>query len=457
MPLAPWLLSELRTVFLPRGVPIDFHEDSRLTASQDQNEKFLAYLPHSGFHNQRIAFENALVLARLLNRTLLVPPVYLGNKPIRYVHFDTLYQDLVLSSKIGLQHCSRITSHGFLPLECMDYFTYTQISWDWLVDLRRVKNNQRLRQRWNMTEAWMCQHLNISTADIHFIKDSTPYQYRFLDSQTDVSPSSHKFLESVYILDLMMSTKRLIHIGTLFGSSRLRLKDPTNIAIRGAVRESMSFSNPSLLDAAKSIANTLGPFYLGLHLRLGDGHFKRDAEYNARRIWWRLVHDILDYTEEETVLLEHAFMGRAPALARPSDPFHSDNEQRFTDIRTWGDSSHSLRCQGRLHANPHLLRLNTPIFMSTDAEESNPLFSGFRRAFPCVFYLSDFPAAAAHLDELYNAVDGVKMRQFMLPFLDALVVGHAGKVVGTENSTFSHFVQDVLWRKFHGLAVVQRG
>jgi len=35
--------------------------------------KFLSYLPHSGFHNQRIALENALVLARLLNRTLLVP------------------------------------------------------------------------------------------------------------------------------------------------------------------------------------------------------------------------------------------------------------------------------------------------------------------------------------------------------------------------------------------------
>jgi len=255
----------------------------------------------------------------------------------------------------------------------------------------------------------------------------------------------------------VMSPKRLIHVGTLFGSSRLRLKHPTSIAIRGAIRESMSFACPSLLDAAKLIANALGPSYLGVHLRLGDGHFKRDAEHNARRIWWRLLHHVLNYTEEETVQLEYAFLGGMPALPRPLKSLHGDNVQRFTDIRTWRYPTHVLRCRGRLHASPHLLRLNIPIFMSTDAEESNALLSGFRRAFPCTFYLSDFPTAVTHLDGLYNAIDGVKMRQFMLPFLDALVVGHAEKVVGTENSTFSHFVQDVLWRKFHGLAIVQRG
>src|SRR3954467_8612567 len=40
-----------------------------------ESEKFMTYLPHSGLHNQRIALENAVYLAWVLNRTLIVPPL----------------------------------------------------------------------------------------------------------------------------------------------------------------------------------------------------------------------------------------------------------------------------------------------------------------------------------------------------------------------------------------------
>lgn len=45
---------------------------------KDANARYLSYLPHSGFHNQRIEFQNGLLLAQLLNRTLLVPYVRAG-------------------------------------------------------------------------------------------------------------------------------------------------------------------------------------------------------------------------------------------------------------------------------------------------------------------------------------------------------------------------------------------
>lgn len=35
-------------------------------------EKFIGYLPHSGFHNQRIELQNALLLGKLMNRTVYV-------------------------------------------------------------------------------------------------------------------------------------------------------------------------------------------------------------------------------------------------------------------------------------------------------------------------------------------------------------------------------------------------
>lgn len=39
------------------------------------DEKFLFYAPHSGFSNQLGEFKNAILMAGILNRTLVVPPV----------------------------------------------------------------------------------------------------------------------------------------------------------------------------------------------------------------------------------------------------------------------------------------------------------------------------------------------------------------------------------------------
>lgn len=44
----------------------------------DPDEKFLGFLPHSGFHNQRMELQNALMLGKLLNRTVLIPPIWIG-------------------------------------------------------------------------------------------------------------------------------------------------------------------------------------------------------------------------------------------------------------------------------------------------------------------------------------------------------------------------------------------
>jgi hypothetical protein len=41
-------------------------------------ERYIAYLPHSGYHNQRIEITNAILMGMMLNRTVLVPYVRLG-------------------------------------------------------------------------------------------------------------------------------------------------------------------------------------------------------------------------------------------------------------------------------------------------------------------------------------------------------------------------------------------
>jgi len=55
------------------------------------DEKFMYYAPHSGFSNQVMELKNALLVAKILNRTLVIPPVldhhaaWLGSCPKRRV------------------------------------------------------------------------------------------------------------------------------------------------------------------------------------------------------------------------------------------------------------------------------------------------------------------------------------------------------------------------------------
>lgn len=78
-------------------------------------EKYLYYAPHSGFNNQVMELKNALVFAKLLNRTLVVPPVlehhaaWLGSCPKRRVLEPyrlralawTQISDLILNSRFA--------------------------------------------------------------------------------------------------------------------------------------------------------------------------------------------------------------------------------------------------------------------------------------------------------------------------------------------------------------------
>lgn len=87
-------------------------------------EKFLWYAPHSGFSNQLSEFKNGILMAGILNRTLIVPPVLdhhavalgscpkfrvLGPKEIRVSVWDHVL-DLV---KTGRWVCS-LAFTGFL-------------------------------------------------------------------------------------------------------------------------------------------------------------------------------------------------------------------------------------------------------------------------------------------------------------------------------------------------------
>ncbi|OCB90219.1 hypothetical protein A7U60_g2590 [Sanghuangporus baumii] len=437
---------------------VEFDRESG-NAATDNVTKYLSYLPHSGFHNQRIAFENALIMARILNRTLLVPPVRLGIGTLTYYPFDHLYELVALSGKDGLGHCANASSWKRLPVECTDYYDYTMVPWNWLSNISSITSAQPTIQRWNMSDAWLADFLAVLPNDTFFIKDSRPYQYRFVDADPLDMPSA-RFEEVISMSLLSQLPHRLIQVGTLFGSSRLRLRHARNLEHRTLVRQSMTFTNEILLGLAESIRLKMGGEYVAVHIRVGDGAFERKAAKNVRAIWWRLVQEILNVNKEEALKVERAFgksnFSSVPAI--PTDPValrtpHPPLPPLPSSILP------RVLCRRPRHQDPLLAHFNVPLFISTDVQDpaSHVLLRRFFDAFPCTFVLSDFIEEVQSLGRLQSGYDGLMLKDFILSFLDAVIAGKAHQVVGTDGSTFSQFLQDVLWRQYKGWNIVQRG
>ena len=454
------------------------------------DEKFLSYLPHSGFHNQRIALENALVLARLLNRTLLVPPIRFGRSAIPYRNFTVLQRLLdadymaylcQLSGNAANQSNTTVVQRallGFsvLPESCMlkkkwKPVTYTYLPWGWITDFDFIRRLQPTIQTFGSRHF----RLDLHADEILVIPDTSKHQYRFTDEIIlDPSLDQRTFTNTTYSEDIPLSSlvdhsAKLIQFGTLFGSRRLRLSDPTHKAIRKQIRRHMGLRHPLLHKSSVEIAAKIsGPGsesgFLGAHLRCNDSYFLETAMEHSRMLWWKLVHGILGLSIERARQLElDCLITRNSSWSLPHERFIKQSNYPVhlpfdSDALTFNADS-TRKCKGKLHTDPDLERLNVPLFIATDSKDphTNEHLSLFRQTFPCLFFLGDFPQELEPIASFHDPISGMEIGDMLVPFLDAMVLARAARVVGTPHSTFSWYVQDVLWRVNHGLDIKERG
>ncbi|KAH8929101.1 hypothetical protein BT69DRAFT_1292873 [Atractiella rhizophila] len=282
----------------------------------DPNEKYLSYLPHSGFHNQRISLENALSLSLLLNRTLLLPPVWLGTA-IPYISYSKMYDRLRAASKKGLEGCKR--ERG-LSRECVGYWDWTMVGWETFVDLSGYEEQGgRVVDWWEFSESWIGEKLGVErerslsssykaiqkilqeqgslvgNGDVFEVWDEKLYQFRIssvspstLSALSTIPPPSspptppptglssslstaedryyiyNKYLSVLPLSDLKERTKdhALLALGTLFGTTRLHFfpRSSPEYSARSLARKTMVFNNPGLKKVADEIASTLRTF-----------------------------------------------------------------------------------------------------------------------------------------------------------------------------------------------------
>lgn len=242
----------------------------------------------------------------------------------------------------------------------------------------------------------MEEWLGILSNETRLLLDAEPYEYQFVDTPAPAREGA-KYARMISIESLATAPERLIQVGTLFGSSRLRLRKTENRRLRGEVRRQMVIGsgNAALTVAAERIGEVIGGLYVAAHVRVGDGQFHKAARANVRVVWWKLVLKVVGLDTQTALELERRVMVNdddAEGMLGPPEmkPDTTSLRVPHPPLPPLPDAfSPKLSCRGRLHTTPSLRSLNVPLFIATDAPDGldDSLLAPLIRTFPCTFDL----------------------------------------------------------------------
>ncbi|KAH0825951.1 hypothetical protein J3R83DRAFT_7546 [Lanmaoa asiatica] len=203
----------------------------------------------------------------------------------------------------GRSHCVHIPVDAPLPDECVDYMAYTLVPWAWLVDLEPIAAQQALVRASNGTATWIEEWLGVRPNETLFLPDTESYEYQFVDTPAPVREGD-KYIRTVSIDTLAATPQRLIQLGMLFGSSRLRTPAGGELTITGRGEAAHHVCEWDINIGCGEIGEVLGGTYVGARVRVGDGRFQVEARANVRLVWWKLVRDVLGLDIQTTLGLE---------------------------------------------------------------------------------------------------------------------------------------------------------
>ncbi|KAF9414723.1 hypothetical protein BGZ94_000314 [Podila epigama] len=472
-----------------------------------ENERFLAYVPHSGFHNQLITLENALRLAAYLNRTLLLPPLHMSYKrqALLWKEPEVLFRQWADRNRTGVEYCRnhnplllptptkkqirRMTDQQRKELaECTFYHQWTVAPWTYFYDIPSILTGVvgiggqtepiRVFSRPNTSLTWLEEHLQVKdpSKEIYFFNDTTRYEYRILDDSEEARDMNHtnasawtsRFNQTVTLNSLRARPERILHFGSLFASDRIEAASENHQALKNYISRNMNLWNQDILDATKlaedqieewrAVTKRAAPGFLGAHLRTADGIFEHLISMNLERIisWLRDMtkndqkYMGIDKRRERRVLHRKRRLSRMPSAAAATVEKSSRMKERAFERRQNHDDAATeaptflQRCKSAPADSPL-------IFFSTDVHRprQNPILEALLDEFPCTMFLSDFEPSLQILDKIYNPVDGVKMLPYMIALMDANLAAKGRFFMGTERSTFSAYIMNHLWPAYH--------
>lgn len=170
-------------------------------------ENFLGYVPHNGFHNQRMTLETAIRLAAHLNRALLLPPLYLSRKAtnMAWRPFPEILEPWSLRTKIDIMEaCRDYDPTSTIPPktrqelnnmspedrkrenDCTFYHDWTVTPWTYIYDVPKVLNEVvRVGLRTEPIQVFDRPNMTLQIQDLskemYSVPDTTRYDIQILD------------------------------------------------------------------------------------------------------------------------------------------------------------------------------------------------------------------------------------------------------------------------------------
>ncbi|KAF9280256.1 hypothetical protein BGZ68_007352 [Mortierella alpina] len=368
-----------------------------------------------------------------------------------------------------------------------------------------------------------------SEGDVLFFDDANLYDYRFTEDpkSAESKKTRSKYLEEFTVDWLAQRPERLIHLGSIFGSGRVIIETLQSKAWLQMIRDHLIIRTDILQTTSQRIVDKiraddrtdneplmqdpLEAGFVGVHIRMSDGHFSlsaRDTIENIRQeLMWQMgmtdgqprvnASDPAPFLEDdvgsrprrhERLSIEQC---RARAishrrllhvqLARLEERRQQYLEQQRLQQEQQQQQQQQQQQYGHQHepsaekhyGSPPLQQFEqhtllrpvpetpgrrsngrfTPIYLATDAHypRSNPIFNRLFETFECIFTLDDFAEDLEELKRFRNPEDGTLMTKFLIPMVDAMVVAKAGAFFGTPASTFSTYIQKQLRPAYTGL------
>nr|CAG8542822.1 15267_t:CDS:2 [Entrophospora candida] len=353
----------------------------------------------TGFHNQRIALENAIVLSWFLGRTLVIPPPLLGFR-------KTMHQLEKLLTELRPEPVEIVCKDAKEKFKCIKFHkSYTFYQWDKLFDLSIIKEyNVKTLPVADYSEKTLFKLLNISDPE-NQVHKSFKYHTNHSLYESD-TPDAKRLKDKPNwdfesLMALKNNKKKLLYFGSLFGTNRLILDSSDAITFRDKVRSTMMPNNKLMLEVVDKIVDNLDGFlnFITIHARLGDNRFRRDKDRHLAQFIGNVGNDF-------------------------------PNLSSFQQISY---SNYSCKAQPYINEIPKL-------FIASDVKKDDELIGPLIEAFPCLYMLSDFYPLLEPYKTLKNPVDNKIMYKFLLPLTDLMVAARASNVYALRFSTFSGYL-----------------
>ncbi|GAN02550.1 conserved hypothetical protein [Mucor ambiguus] len=406
----------------------------------EKEEKYITFLPHSGLHNQRIGLINAMVLAKALDRTLILPDINIGS---------AVWWRATPTAEFRLAECSSIKQRS--NPTCKDFTKYVPVSVETVFDLSAIHAaGVRTIQRSSMSTRYFEESLGASEQDIYRLDDNARYSYRIYDSK-DNQDDIRTFRYRVDMEDLRQREEKVMLFGSLHYTLRLALQDPYLLWLAQHLREEISIAHPIVVRQALSVIPLLGgpENFVGVHLRQGDGFFKALQDETLNTLRATLEQANLDQAQLEQIKLQQEPLQPVNTPLSPMDQERIDVLKEI-DSRSLDKTDLLNQCIA-WHSTDNHPRLRL-IYMATDTRQPRTTLKALYDEFPCIFTLSDFPQVIEStltmspmltgnqdIDNEMTLLDA-KIAPLLFPMIDAEIASHGSLFIGTRKSTFSQYI-----------------